>query len=98
MCFLKVLIKQGKWRAGNEKKVKHLLELPNASTHLSLWKADLTAESSYDSAIQGCQGVFHVATPMELLYQGQDGVYVYTLLLPFEFKCQISELFYRLLL
>ncbi|KAK1399263.1 Dihydroflavonol 4-reductase [Heracleum sosnowskyi] len=58
---------------GNGKKVKHLLELPNASTHLSLWKADLTEESSYDDAVQGCEGVFHVATPMEIIYQGQDG-------------------------
>lgn len=54
---------------GNEKKVKNLLELPNANTHLSLWKADLAEEGSYDDAIQGCEGVFHVATPMELLYQ-----------------------------
>ncbi|KAL8148576.1 dihydroflavonol 4-reductase-like isoform X2 [Apium graveolens] len=58
---------------GNEKKVKHLLELPNASTHMSLLKADLAEESSYDDAIQGCEGVFHVATPMEIIYQGQDG-------------------------
>ncbi|KAL1815783.1 hypothetical protein ACET3Z_018357 [Daucus carota] len=56
---------------GNERKVKNLLELPNASTHLSLWKADLTEESSYDDAVQGCQGVFHVATPMELLYHDE---------------------------
>ncbi|KAL8108531.1 hypothetical protein AgCh_024841 [Apium graveolens] len=52
---------------GNEKKVKHLLELENACTNLSLWKADLTEEGSYDDAIQGCEAVFHVATPMELL-------------------------------
>ncbi|XP_074368056.1 bifunctional dihydroflavonol 4-reductase/flavanone 4-reductase-like [Apium graveolens] len=53
----------------NKKKVKNLLELPNANTNLSLWKADLAEEGSYDEAVQGCQGVFHVATPMELLYQ-----------------------------
>ncbi|GLT40122.1 hypothetical protein SLA2020_142780 [Shorea laevis] len=49
----------------NEKKVKHLLELPNAKTHLTLWKADLAEEGSFDEAIQGCTGVFHVATPMD---------------------------------
>ncbi|KAG6785759.1 hypothetical protein POTOM_007343 [Populus tomentosa] len=49
----------------NMKKVKHLLELPKASTHLTLWKADLSVEGSYDEAIQGCTGVFHVATPMD---------------------------------
>ncbi|KAM3710667.1 hypothetical protein ACJW31_01G048000 [Castanea mollissima] len=47
------------------KKVKHLLELPKASTHLTLWKADLNEEGSFDEAIKGCNGVFHVATPMD---------------------------------
>ncbi|GAB2291794.1 hypothetical protein Dimus_026047 [Dionaea muscipula] len=50
---------------GNVKKVKHLLDLPNAATHLTLWKADLGEEGSFDEAIQGCSGVFHVATPMD---------------------------------
>nr|ATB56299.1 dihydvroflavonol-4-reductase [Lycium ruthenicum] len=49
----------------NKKKVKHLLELPKADTNLTLWKADLKVEGSFDEAIQGCQGVFHVATPMD---------------------------------
>ncbi|XP_030950552.1 dihydroflavonol 4-reductase-like [Quercus lobata] len=49
----------------NMKKVKHLLELPKASTHLTLWKADLNEEGSFDEAIKGCNGVFHVATPMD---------------------------------
>ncbi|GMH17499.1 hypothetical protein Nepgr_019340 [Nepenthes gracilis] len=49
----------------NMKKVKHLLDLPNAKTNLTLWKADLSREGSFDEAIQGCSGVFHVATPMD---------------------------------
>lgn len=49
----------------NEKKVKHLLDLPKAKTHLTLWKADLAEEGSFDEAINGCTGVFHVATPMD---------------------------------
>ncbi|EOY14811.1 Dihydroflavonol-4-reductase [Theobroma cacao] len=49
----------------NVKKVKHLLELPKADSHLTLWKADLSEEGSFDAAIQGCTGVFHVATPMD---------------------------------
>lgn len=49
----------------NTKKVNHLLDLPNAKTHLSLWKADLGEEGSFDEAIEGCTGVFHVATPMD---------------------------------
>ncbi|KAF7829647.1 dihydroflavonol 4-reducatase 2 [Senna tora] len=49
----------------NMKKVKHLLELPGAKTRLTLWKADLCVEGSFDDAINGCNGVFHVATPMD---------------------------------
>lgn len=49
----------------NVKKVKHLLDLPKAETHLTLWKADLADEGSFDEAIKGCTGVFHVATPMD---------------------------------
>ncbi|XP_042520746.1 dihydroflavonol 4-reductase-like [Macadamia integrifolia] len=50
---------------GNVNKVKHLLDLPHAETRLKLWKADLVDEGSFDGAIQGCTGVFHVATPMD---------------------------------
>jgi bifunctional dihydroflavonol 4-reductase/flavanone 4-reductase len=32
---------------------------------LTLWKADLSEQGSYDEAIRGCTGVFHVATPMD---------------------------------
>nr|AAT66505.1 dihydroflavonol 4-reductase [Camellia sinensis] len=49
----------------NLKKVKHLLDLPKADTNLTLWKADLNEEGSFDEAIEGCSGVFHVATPMD---------------------------------
>ncbi|RZB58618.1 Bifunctional dihydroflavonol 4-reductase/flavanone 4-reductase isoform B [Glycine soja] len=51
--------------SANMKKVKHLVELPGAKTKLSLWKADLAQEGSFDEAIKGCTGVFHVATPMD---------------------------------
>ncbi|KAH9618220.1 hypothetical protein KSS87_016164 [Heliosperma pusillum] len=49
----------------NLKKVQHLLNLPQAKTHLTLWKADLNEEGSFDEAVDGCTGVFHVATPMD---------------------------------
>nr|UXX62034.1 dihydroflavonol-4-reductase [Paeonia suffruticosa] len=49
----------------NMRKVKHLLDLPKADTHLTLWKADLLVDGSFDEAIKGCTGVFHVATPMD---------------------------------
>lgn len=56
--------------SANAKKVKHLLELPKAGTHLTLWKADLSEAGSFDAAIAGCTGVFHVATPMD--FESQD--------------------------
>lgn len=49
----------------NFEKTKHLLNLPEAETNLTLWKADMTEEGSFDEAVQGCTGVFHVATPMD---------------------------------
>ncbi|CAD5175754.1 unnamed protein product [Musa acuminata subsp. malaccensis] len=49
----------------NLRKVKHLLDLPKASTDLTLWKADLVDQGSFDDAVRGCVGVFHVATPMD---------------------------------
>nr|BBC48378.1 dihydroflavonol 4-reductase [Fagopyrum esculentum subsp. esculentum] len=54
----------------NMKKVNHLLDLPNAKTNLTLWKADLNEEGSFDEAVNGCAGVFHVATPMD--FESQD--------------------------
>ncbi|KAJ0985882.1 hypothetical protein J5N97_004238 [Dioscorea zingiberensis] len=47
-------------------KVKHLLELPGAVERLTLWKADLAHEGSFDEAIHGCVGVFYVSTPIDL--------------------------------
>ncbi|KAK4599807.1 hypothetical protein RGQ29_009736 [Quercus rubra] len=59
------------------KKVKHLLELPRAlTTHLIPWKADLNGEGSFDEAIKGCDGVFHVATPMD--FESKDPELVFT--------------------
>lgn len=38
-----------------------MLDLPNASTKLTLWKAKLCDDESFDDTIQGCVGIFHVA-------------------------------------
>ncbi|XBI18251.1 dihydroflavonol 4-reductase [Aegilops tauschii subsp. strangulata] len=54
----------------NVEKNKPLLELPGAKERLSIWKADLSEEGSFDDAIAGCTGVFHVATPMD--FDSQD--------------------------
>jgi bifunctional dihydroflavonol 4-reductase/flavanone 4-reductase len=65
------------------KKVKHLLELPKANTHLTLWKADLAEEGSFDDAINGCSGVFHVATPMDFESKDPEVIYISSFLFHF---------------
>lgn len=49
--------------AGDEKNA-HLYQLEKASKNLKLFKADLLDYDSLYSAIVGCSGVFHVATPV----------------------------------
>lgn len=49
----------------NQKRTKPLLDLPGAAERLTLWKADLSVPGSFDEAIKGSTGVFHVATPMD---------------------------------
>ncbi|XP_010454218.1 PREDICTED: cinnamoyl-CoA reductase 1-like isoform X1 [Camelina sativa] len=45
------------------KKTQHLVSLEGAKERLHLYEADLLVEGSFDSAIDGCQGVFHTASP-----------------------------------
>nr|AUB45108.1 dihydvroflavonol-4-reductase [Iris lactea var. lactea] len=49
----------------NVKKTKPLLDLPRADELLTIWKADLGQDGSFDEAVAGCTAVFHVATPMD---------------------------------
>ncbi|KAH9323359.1 hypothetical protein KI387_017998, partial [Taxus chinensis] len=49
----------------NKAKVSHLLSLPGAEERLKLFRAELSEEGSFDAAVAGCDGVFHVATPTE---------------------------------
>ncbi|PON84833.1 hypothetical protein TorRG33x02_193850, partial [Trema orientale] len=46
------------------KKTEHLLALDGAKERLYLFKANLLEEGSFDSAIDGCDGVFHTASPV----------------------------------
>ncbi|GLJ41753.1 hypothetical protein SUGI_0864090 [Cryptomeria japonica] len=57
---------------GDEKKSGPLLELPGAEERLKLFKADLCLEGSFDSAVEGCHGVFHVAGPMDFTKPNLD--------------------------
>ncbi|XP_050268000.1 cinnamoyl-CoA reductase 1-like [Quercus robur] len=51
-------------RQPGDVKYAHLIEFENASTNLKLFKADLLDYESICSAVEGCIGVFHVASPV----------------------------------
>ncbi|CAN1787795.1 Phenylacetaldehyde reductase [Linum perenne] len=51
----------------NPKKTQHLLALDGAKERLNLFKADLLDEGSFDNVVEGCEGVFHTASPAELV-------------------------------
>ncbi|GMH19490.1 hypothetical protein Nepgr_021331 [Nepenthes gracilis] len=48
---------------GNHKKISHLTALEDLGD-LKIFQADLTDESGFDAAVEGCDVVFHVATPV----------------------------------
>ncbi|XP_057864113.2 putative anthocyanidin reductase isoform X2 [Cryptomeria japonica] len=57
---------------GDGTKSGPLLELRGARERLKLFKADLCLEGSFDSAVEGCHGVFHVASPMDFTKANPD--------------------------
>ncbi|KAK4492367.1 hypothetical protein RD792_003172 [Penstemon davidsonii] len=48
------------------KKANHLFALDGAKERLKLIKADLLEEGSFDALVEGCEGVFHTASPFFL--------------------------------
>lgn len=52
--------------ADDAKKTEHLLSLDGAKERLHLFKADLLEEGSFDPVVEGCEGVFHTASPVLL--------------------------------
>ncbi|XP_056170516.1 phenylacetaldehyde reductase-like [Syzygium oleosum] len=52
------------------KKTQHLRALEGAKGRLHLCKANLQEEGSFDSAINGCEAVFHTASPV--LFSASD--------------------------
>lgn len=61
-------------------KSSHLLKLAEGSDRLRLFKADLREEGSFDEAMRGCHGLFHVAAPMEFWPQTTENVGKYAYL------------------
>ncbi|CAL5331437.1 unnamed protein product [Camellia sinensis] len=49
----------------SKKDLSYLTNLPSASKKLQIFNVDLTLPKSFDEAIQGCIGVFHVAHPID---------------------------------
>ncbi|TYI54961.1 hypothetical protein E1A91_D11G108200v1, partial [Gossypium mustelinum] len=54
---------------GDAYKVGLLKSLPNAETRLRLYEADIYNPSEFQAAIEGCQFVVHMATPLQHLPQ-----------------------------
>ncbi|KAG7992793.1 hypothetical protein I3843_02G145700 [Carya illinoinensis] len=50
---------------GHMKDIGFLTGLPGASEKLRIFNADLSIPESFSAAIEGCIGVFHVATPVD---------------------------------
>ncbi|XP_039127368.1 phenylacetaldehyde reductase-like [Dioscorea cayenensis subsp. rotundata] len=48
---------------GDPKKTEHLRALDGASERLQLFKANLLEEGSFDAVVDGCECVFHTASP-----------------------------------
>ncbi|KAL9261677.1 Phenylacetaldehyde reductase-like protein, partial [Drosera capensis] len=46
------------------KKTEHLLALDGAKERLHLFEANLLQDGSFDDAIDGCEGMFHTASPV----------------------------------
>jgi nucleoside-diphosphate-sugar epimerase len=57
----------------NPGKVQHLLDVAkNSPGKLELWEADLLKEGSFDEAANGCDAVFHMASPFTLRFKDAE--------------------------
>jgi len=74
LCIL--FVYGGGIHAGKQKKYEYLWSLEGATERLQLVQADLMEEGSFDNAIMGCKGVFHVASPV-LSIISDPKVYIY---------------------
>lgn len=54
-------------------KVSLLKSLPDADARLVLFEADIYNPIEFESAIEGCEFVFHVATPLQHTENSQVG-------------------------
>lgn len=75
--------------ADDRSKVNFLESFPDADARLVLFEADLYDPDTFQFAIQGCEFVFHVATP----FSHTEGSQVYFLLALSVFHMHISLYF-----
>ncbi|XP_021281693.1 cinnamoyl-CoA reductase 1-like isoform X3 [Herrania umbratica] len=62
------------------KKTEHLLALDGAKERLHLFKAELLDKGAFDSVVDGCEGVFHTASPFYLNVKDPQQPYLACLL------------------
>ncbi|KAL4351293.1 hypothetical protein GQ457_06G044250 [Hibiscus cannabinus] len=81
--LIKVLLEQGysvhttvRPDPDNKRDLSFLTSLPGADERLQIFRADLNHPDSFDAAIHGCNGVLHVAAPMD--FQDNEPVAVVT--------------------
>ena len=55
-------------------KSSHLLSLLRGSDRWRWFRADLQEERSFDEAVKGCDGVFHIAASMEFHVNDREDV------------------------
>ncbi|XP_024161162.1 putative anthocyanidin reductase [Rosa chinensis] len=58
-------------------KCLHLLSLWAGTDRLRLFRADLQEEGSFDEAVKGCDGVFHVAASMQFSIPVEENIEAY---------------------
>lgn len=51
---------------GDLERTAHLHTLPHANERLELVKADLLDDGCFDAVVDGCEGVFHTASPVKM--------------------------------
>ncbi|KAH7521508.1 hypothetical protein FEM48_Zijuj07G0040900 [Ziziphus jujuba var. spinosa] len=67
--LVKLLLERGfrvKASVHDPRKTEHLLSLEGAKERLHLLRADLLEEGAFDALVEGCEGVFHTASPTTL--------------------------------
>ena len=59
------------------KKTQHLTSLAGAKERLHLFSANLLEEGSFDAIVEGCEGVFHTASPIQLSVSNPEVHFLY---------------------